>query len=134
MDIPAVGTQVTVTTRYPQRSFWHKEDYIDLTLTGNIIPKPKWLSAEQIAISNPSHPNGFSIISISKITSIKTADGTDIAVKPATNDYKEWNFVGSKGDNYLVIRNKGNYSCTCTGFQFRKQCKHVKEASDDSSK
>jgi hypothetical protein len=133
MDIPAVGTKVTVTTRHPQRSYWHTEDYVDNTLTGNIIPSPKWLTSEQIAISNPAHPNGFSIISISKITNIMTADGAVIDIKPPTTDYKEWNFVGSKGDNYLVIRSKGNYSCTCTGFQFRKQCKHVKEATDDKS-
>lgn len=132
MDIPSVGTVVTVTTRFPQRSFWHKEDYVDSTLTGAIIPSPKWLTAEQIAISNPAHPNGFSVISFSKITSIKTADGAEISIKQPTDDYKEWNFVGSKGDNYLVIRSKGKYTCTCTGFQFRKQCKHVKEATDDT--
>lgn len=132
MNIPAVGTTVIVTTRHPQRSFWHEEDYVDSTLTGNIIPSPKWLTAEQLAISNPNHPNGFSIISLSKITNLETADGTKIDVKLPTTDYKEWNFVGSKGDNYLVIRSKGQYTCTCTGYQYRKTCKHVSSAIQES--
>ena len=34
---------------------------------------------------------------------------------------------GSKGDIYQVIELNGNYSCTCSGFKFRGECKHIKE-------
>lgn len=33
---------------------------------------------------------------------------------------------GSKGDVYRVTELNGNYSCTCSGFRFRGDCKHVK--------
>ena len=33
---------------------------------------------------------------------------------------------GSKGDIYRVTELNGNYSCTCSGFKFRGDCKHVK--------
>ena len=35
---------------------------------------------------------------------------------------------GSKGDIYRVTELNGNYSCTCSGFKFRGDCKHVKSA------
>ncbi len=36
---------------------------------------------------------------------------------------------GSKGDEYRVSELNGNLSCTCSGFKFRGDCKHVKNIS-----
>ena len=36
-----------------------------------------------------------------------------------------WIVKGSKGDEYKVNDVNGNYSCTCSGFQFRSQCRHI---------
>jgi len=38
-----------------------------------------------------------------------------------------WVVKGSKGDEYRVTEVNGNYSCTCSGFRFRGECRHVKE-------
>lgn len=38
---------------------------------------------------------------------------------------KTWYVVGSKGEKYTVNEQQGEYSCSCTGFKFRGQCKHV---------
>jgi hypothetical protein len=38
-----------------------------------------------------------------------------------------WIVKGSKGDIYKVTELNGNWSCTCSGFRFRGDCKHIKE-------
>ena len=40
-----------------------------------------------------------------------------------------WTVKGSKGDEYKVTDVNGNLSCTCSGFRFRGDCKHVKNIS-----
>ena len=37
-----------------------------------------------------------------------------------------WQVQGSKGDVYQVTEVNGNLSCTCSGFRFRGDCRHVK--------
>jgi hypothetical protein len=38
-----------------------------------------------------------------------------------------WTVAGSRGDSYTVAENNGEWSCTCAGFKFRGECKHVTE-------
>jgi len=82
----------------------------------------KWLNPGQIALStgNPEFP--FRVLNRSTIVSInnQTIEQKESAVKTFT-------VKGSKGDTYTVTVNSGASHCTCSGFQFRKSCKHVKE-------
>ena len=39
---------------------------------------------------------------------------------------RTWQVQGSKGDVYQVTEVNGNLSCTCSGFRFRGDCRHVK--------
>ena len=39
---------------------------------------------------------------------------------------RTWTVKGSKGDEYKITDVNGNLSCTCSGFRFRGDCKHVK--------
>ena len=40
---------------------------------------------------------------------------------------RSWTVRGSKGDEYRVTELNGDYSCTCSGFRFRGQCRHIAE-------
>jgi hypothetical protein len=42
---------------------------------------------------------------------------------------RTWEVKGSRGDVYRVLELNGNLSCTCSGFKFRGDCRHVKELS-----
>lgn len=37
-----------------------------------------------------------------------------------------WNVVGSKGNIYTVSKTQTDWSCTCPGFQYKSDCKHIK--------
>ena len=37
----------------------------------------------------------------------------------------KWEVLGSKGDKYIVEKTSTGLTCTCTGFKYRSQCKHL---------
>ena len=82
----------------------------------------KWLMPNQIALStgNPEFP--FRVINKSQIASINNK-----AMIEKDSTVKTFSVKGSKGDTYTVTVGSEKMHCTCSGFQFRKSCKHVKE-------
>lgn len=46
--------------------------------------------------------------------------------EPKSNNQK-WDVKGSKGNMYVVEKEGNKYTCTCTGFNFRGDCKHIQE-------
>ena len=122
--------QVTVRTRLYQPSFHRADNYCEHEITGEILTNIKWLQPDEMAITNPAHPNGFSIIHKKNVLWIKDLQGKKAAVK-LDSDYRQWTVKGSKGNEYLVIRQKGSYTCNCPGFQFRKNCRHIVEVGNE---
>lgn len=55
------------------------------------------------------------------------ADQWHVTVDSAPPTGKSWTVPGSQGNVYTVTLLDGNYSCTCSGFKFRSQCKHTKQ-------
>jgi hypothetical protein len=51
--------------------------------------------------------------------------GYKIEKETVTNP--QWTVMGSKGDKYIVEKTENGLTCTCSGFRFRGDCKHVKE-------
>lgn len=88
--------------------------------------RPKWVSAEELALTtgNPEWP--VRVIQRSLIISIDGSQVEAPSSKVLTRVIR-----GSKGDEYIVSRAGGRWTCTCSGFQFRKTCKHAREAAED---
>ena len=59
-----------------------------------------------------------------KFVALKNQPNFEIEV---TTNPNRWEVTGSKGDIYIVTLEENVYNCTCSGFQFRGACKHVKE-------
>ena len=123
-------SQITVRTRVYQPSYHRADAYLEHEITGEILNTVKWLKPDEMAVTNPAHPNGFSILHKKNILWIKDLQGKKSTVK-INADYKQWTVKGSKGNEYLVIRQKGQYNCTCPGFTYRKSCRHIVEVGNE---
>jgi hypothetical protein len=123
-------SQITVRTRVYQPSFHRVDNYCEHEITGEQLSNIKWLTPDEIAVANPAHPNGFSIIHKKNIVWIRDLAGKQATVK-IDPDYRQWTVKGSTGKEYLVIRQKGQYNCTCPGFTYRKNCRHIAEVGSE---
>lgn len=45
---------------------------------------------------------------------------------------ESWEFVGSKGDKYIVQKMDNLLKCSCPGFTYRGDCKHVKQVEEQT--
>lgn len=48
-------------------------------------------------------------------------------VKAEVPEGRSWTVKGSRGDEYRITELNGDFSCTCSGFRFRGECKHIKD-------
>jgi hypothetical protein len=62
-----------------------------------------------------------------EVPNIWAAEFTEVKLQGLTVGPRvEEEFIGSRGDTYYVKNNNGSLECTCPGFTYRGDCKHVK--------
>jgi hypothetical protein len=125
MKIPTVGSMVEVKTRYSQgpRMIPPQPDYN--VYEGKVLPSYKWLNDRQFCLSgNTAWP--IRVINMDYVDDISILSGSFKEVDTGTRIIE---VAGSKGSKYIVTSDSKGWTCTCTGFQFRKQCKHISELS-----
>lgn len=97
------------------------------TTKGRVIARPRWLRPDEIAVANPQHLDGISVINLNRVVDLRDQNGVAIPFTlPDVND-RTWTVPGSKDNLYTVTRQAGNFKCTCPGFQFRHNCRHITE-------
>lgn len=124
--VPKVGSRVRVTTIYPNTYAYRNEydNYVTYTREGVVVESifrdPFMFAVET---GDPDHPVSEYNAKSQHVVKIEFVTGS--ATQVAT-DKKAWKVKSGKGDGfYIVERVNGKFSCTCKGFEFRKDCKHV---------
>ena len=47
-------------------------------------------------------------------------------------DTKQWVIEGSKGNKYVVLQDELGYNCSCVGFKYHGNCKHIEQVKNES--
>jgi hypothetical protein len=127
--VPKVGSRVRVTTMYPNTYAYRNEydNYVTYTREGVVVEsifRDPFMFA--VKTGDPDHPVSEYNAKSQHVVKIEFVTGS--ATQVAT-DKKAWKVKSEDGKRvYLVQRIAGKYTCTCTGFEFRKDCKHIKAA------
>lgn len=59
---------------------------------------------------------------------VVNAEQWAVTVEPEVPFGRTWEVVGSRGDKYQITETDSGLTCTCAGFRFRGDCKHLKIA------
>lgn len=123
--IPAVDTTCTLTFKAagaplcgPLASKLPKTT----SITGKVVAKPHWVKDSScFGFFVAGSPVPMRVIDVKDVIAI---DGLANFTAPETK-VETFEVAGSKGSVYTVTNEAGRWSCTCVGFGFRKDCKHI---------
>lgn len=126
--MPLISSEVEVTTSFKESYLFSDNEFRFTTYRGKVINPPYAISNTEFALADKSMPFGHRIINLRHVIDLKMIKG---ATKPVVQQTKivHIEVPGSKGNTYHVTNESGRWTCTCAGFQFRRQCKHTQNAS-----
>lgn len=126
VQVPTVGSRVRVTTIYPNTYAYRGEydNYVTKTREGvvveSIFKDPFYFAVET---GDPDHPVSEFNSKSQHVVKVEVVSGSTSTVETSN---KAWKVKSGDGKRvYLVQRVNGRFSCTCKGFEFRRDCKHV---------
>ena len=122
VQLPKIGSRVRVTTRDKEYYVYATKEWRDITYEG-IVEKSIFNDPFYFAVrtGNPVYPVSEFNAKSDRIFSIEYITGSSIQISTET---KAWKII-SKGKVYLVTRIAGAFNCSCKGFEFHRDCKHV---------
>lgn len=124
--VPNIGSRVRVTTIYPNTYAYRGEDnnYVTYTREGEVVQsifRDPFMFA--VKTGDPDHPVSEYNAKSLHVVKIEYIIGGS---KQVATDKKAWKVKSEDGSKfYIVQRVEGKFSCTCKGFEFRKDCKHI---------
>ena len=89
---------------------------------GTVLKPVSW-APDSLCLSTGDKSFPFRLIPLVDIVSIDGVVQKPIPVPQAT--YKTWEVKGSKDNIYTVTLDNDRWSCTCVGYGFHRDCKHI---------
>lgn len=124
---PQLGKTVRVTTRYPEIYYHARSPWQDHTYEGVVGRADRSVPEGSFMLLTPQDPRmPTRVISLRRVIALEYADGSPVLTQQAKDQAQVWQVQGSRGAVYTVTQRGGHKTCTCPGFQFRKDCKHVR--------
>ncbi len=123
MNIPVVGSEVRVQLRdsFGDRMIPRRNQ--PRVFSGRVLASAKWLSPSEFMMSGDQN-FPVRVINVQSIEKLEIVSGSLQAQSVKSQVYT---VRGSKGQDYVVSNSNGRWTCTCPGFQFRKNCRHPAE-------
>lgn len=122
--IPNVGSRVKVT--FKERNYYYftykTEPYKIVSYEGTVIHSEKWQKPTTFAMTGDSVTRKR-VIDIASVHAIEYFSGS---AKPKIDGKLRSFIVKSKNNKYLVTLADRNFQCSCIGFSYHKNCKHIK--------
>jgi len=126
-DKPQPGDIVTVTTTYPS-TLLDKDFDINTYENIPVVQSEKFDKPNTFRIPAIGEPYiRQRVIQLAYVTDL-SIDGQAGEVVELGNDVKILQVTGSKNNTYTVTIEGNKATCTCKGYQFRHNCRHVSEA------
>ncbi len=126
--VPAVGSVVTLTTRYKETYYYSDQEWRDTTYENvRVMPPEPWFKPGMFKISSDDPRMPFRVVAISNVHHIVDGDEADADTTSQTVTVPG----RKKGSSYDVVIQDGDpIYCPCTGFSYRRKCRHLQEALD----
>jgi hypothetical protein len=120
--VPKIGSRVRVTTRDKDYYVYATKEWRDTTYEG-VVEKSIFSDPFYFAVrtGNVYHPVSEFNAKSERLAKIEYITGSATQVSTETKAWK----IQSKDKIYLVTRIGGKFNCTCKGFEFRRDCKHI---------
>jgi hypothetical protein len=127
---PTVGQRVRVHTDYSKYKLGFVRGIQRKFVTEGIVSESaSWEPANSFALLTTDRKLPLKTIDLQWVTRIEPTDSTDTiqfeSVAKQANSFETFQVAGSKGNAYVVTRDKFSYTCTCVAGSFGRHCKHI---------
>lgn len=124
---PQIGTEVEVTTRWPDYYIFRTSDYKENYYVGRVVAGNKAMPKDSFAIIDST--GEYRELALDHVILLRYKGGkvvrSGVRRAPAVPVDHVRVAEGSKGNKYILTRYQGKITCTCPGATYRGHCKHA---------